>query len=149
MRMNQKNQTYNESKVMTTNKMIEDVARAISKQGSGEWYNEGDWNGCVDLAQAAITAMQPYVQELVGYMWHKNHCDFVTSFTKDCTCNYHEALEAAMRLRDSQVKTMTVSELWRLLMHYYTRPYSSTSKAMQSAAQAIAKLGAIRVVEEV
>lgn len=33
---------------------VEVVARAIAKQGSGEWYKEGDEVGCRDLAQAAI-----------------------------------------------------------------------------------------------
>lgn len=28
-----------------------------------------------------------------GYLWHKNQCDYVTSFAKDCDCGYNEALK--------------------------------------------------------
>lgn len=37
-----------------------------------------------------INALVQLVGEMEPYLWHKYHCDFTNSFTKDCNCDFHE-----------------------------------------------------------
>jgi hypothetical protein len=52
---------------------------------SGDLWDE-------QIAQSVIEALTPMMREVVAYMWHQGNCDFITSFTKDCSCNYHNVI---------------------------------------------------------
>lgn len=47
-------------------------------------------NANIDDAIQTINALVDLVAEMNDYIWHKHQCESVTSFTKDCTCDYYK-----------------------------------------------------------
>jgi len=59
-----------------------------------------------EKSQWIDTTPDPLLVKVREYVWHQNHCDFVTSFTRDCTCGYHDI----MQLIDAKLGATTLSK---------------------------------------
>ncbi len=111
---------------MTTNKMIEDVHNAILEASDGYMSNP-------EVAKAAITAMQPYVQELVGVAQHASTSlrfmsdDYAIGFKPD------DAMACGI-LSDQLKKALSsLSAEWNLCEHHWVGGGSDTFRSVHCA----------------